>query len=87
MQTNRRTQPIQTQKLTAGLMSMLCAAILLNPTLPARAQSPSAQNYVIRAVDVPADTELIVYNYLNNSGLIVQQYQSPVGAPFPFDHR
>jgi uncharacterized membrane protein len=75
----------ENSKLTAGVMGMICATILLNPALPARAQSPCAQNYVIRAVDVPADPELIVYNYLNNSGIFVQQYQSPVGAPFPFD--
>jgi hypothetical protein len=83
MQTNRRTHQIEMKNPTTSAIGMLSAAALLIPPLPARSQAPSAQDYLIRTVDPVAEHRDIQYTFVNNSGVIVEQYISPVGAPFP----
>jgi hypothetical protein len=63
---------------------MLAGVILIAATL-AYSQSPSAQDYNISTVDALETDRDIQLTQINNDGLIAQQYQSPVGAPFPQD--
>jgi hypothetical protein len=54
-------------------------------TVPAHSQTPSAQNYTITTLDVSNADRDIQLTQLNNNGMFVEQYQSPVGAPFPLN--
>jgi hypothetical protein len=59
---------------------LLLATLACSTPQPAAAQ---AQDYTFQTLDVPgADTD-IQLTWMNDTGLIVQQYQSPTGAAFP----
>jgi uncharacterized membrane protein len=83
MQTNNGTRLIETQKLKTAAIITLGGVLMLGSALCAQSRAPAADNYVIRTIDAPVADKDVQYNFINNSGLIVQQYLSPAGGPFP----
>jgi hypothetical protein len=86
MRTNEATNLNKVNRKRLNHLGAAMGLVFLGLTARLLAQEPAAQHYSITTVDVPAALSVdIQYTWLNNSGLISQQYQSPVGAPFPED--
>jgi hypothetical protein len=66
-------------------VALVLAGVILSAVVVTRGQSPGAQDYKIVTLDVSKADRDIQLTQLNNEGLFVEQYQSPVGAAFPLD--
>ncbi len=85
MKQELREPNIRLTKQTQRGLGLVLAGVILTAAMLAYGQSPSAQDYKISTVDVPAANRDIQLTQINNDGMVAQQYQSPVGATFPQD--
>jgi hypothetical protein len=82
---------LQAAQRVKGDRLMLCSHVILFALLllfnlaGITVRAAAAPDYTFRTVDAPGSDVDVQATWINNSGLISQQYQSPKGAPFPQD--